>query len=128
MGEHLPCKQGVKSSNHSSLKSVSQKRLESAVENIASMLDAEVAKQLLMRYEASLLYLENFIQKILMKMIFYQDIREYRKQSLRPNQTNESSRSKQFDRVIKRKDPVSNAIETSKRGQARKSAGWMPWH
>ena len=30
--------------------------------------------------------------------------------------------------VFNAKDPVSNAIETEKRGQANKSAGWMPWH
>ena len=82
-----------------------------------------------------LLYLENFIQKILMKMIFYQDIREYRKQSLRPNQTNESSRSKQFDPRFKRKDPVSNAIETVNEVKQKRAQGgclgtksrWKTW-
>ena len=83
----------------------------------------------------SALYLENFIQKILMKMIFYQDIREYRKQSLRPNQTNESSRSKQFDPRFKRKDPVSNAIETVNEVKQKRAQGgclgtksrWKTW-
>ena len=59
-------------------------------------LQAEIAKQFLMRTKFAIvpwkLHTEDFDEKI-----FYQDIREYRKQSLRPNQTNESSRSKQFD-------------------------------
>ncbi|WP_215664804.1 hypothetical protein, partial [Roseburia hominis] len=58
-----------------------------------------------------------------MKMIFYQDIREYRKQSLRPNRTNESSRSKQFDPCFKRKDPVSNAIETVNEVKQKRAQG-----
>ena len=48
-----------------------------------------------------------------------QDIRET-KQTDSKESTNTS--------VKTRKTPVTNAIDDRKQGQAKKSAGWMPWH
>ena len=54
------------------------------------------------------------------EIYFYQDIRE--------NQERKFKTKDYWKSVFNAKDPVSNAIETEKRGQANKSAGWMPWH
>ena len=77
------------------------------------------------------MYIENFIQKVLRKnicdiLIKTSENREYRK--IRSVQITKRKHSYSItEKLFKKADPVSNAIETVT-GQAKKSAGWMPWH
>ena len=77
------------------------------------------------------MYIENFIQKVLRKnicdiLIKTSENREYRK--IRSVQITKRKHSYSItEKLFKKADPVSNAIETET-GQAKKSAGWMPWH
>ena len=95
MGEHLPCKQGVKSSNLSV--SIEYKAISST----------------------QTAYLENFIQRMILRKDFQRN-QTSEKQTDSKESTNTS--------VKTRKTPVTNAIDDRKQGQAKKSAGWMPWH
>ena len=77
------------------------------------------------------MYIENFIQKVLRKnicdiLIKTSENREYRK--IWSVQITKRKHSYSItEKLFKKADPVSNAIETVT-GQAKKSAGWMPWH
>lgn len=81
---------------------------------------AEVAKQLLMALRSrDYWYLENFIQRLI-KDFFIKT----------SEKINHNKTVKKFTRrVFKTQDPVFQRYEIQLiRGQARKSAGWMPWH
>ena len=88
-------------------------------------IDAGVAQQLLMALRSrDYWYLENFIQRLIKDFL-----------SRHPRIANivckpiTKTVKKFTKRVLKTQDPVFQRYEIQLiRGQARKSAGWMPWH
>ena len=93
-------------------------------------IDAEVAKQLLMALRSrDYWYLENFIQRLIKDFLSrHPRIANivYKTKVCKPITKTVKKFTK---RVFKTQDPVFQRYEIQLiRGQARKSAGWMPWH
>ena len=102
LGEHLPCKQGVKSSNLSI--SIRNKR-----KSDFSVFQKEM-------------YLENYILK-------YKTSNQISKKQTQTIETLNDCDATQSeaDRDCEG-DKLECPAQSTKKGQAKKSAGWMPWH
>ena len=102
LGEHLPCKQGVKSSNLS----ISTGREAGRLEDMTGERIKSVSQDT---------YLENRI----LNENKYQDIRGRTERSVRIKLENKEARKRKETQEVQRYAP---------QGQAGKSIGWMPWH
>ena len=102
MGEHLPCKQGVKSSNLS----ISTGREAGRLEDMTGERIKSVSQDT---------YLENRI----LNENKYQDIRGRTERSVRIKLENKEAAKAEKTQEVQRYAP---------QGQAGKSIGWMPWH